>query len=298
MCGIFFSCSVSRLEDPVGKLRSCLEKRGPDHCQTIGREGRGKATSVPREVTKKPDYFLKFLSTVLSLRGDEVVKQPSIDPNSTSVLCWNGEAWAVDGNAIAGNDTEAVFDLLLQATNQEGGGHKVSTETFPGEIVTDRVVKVFSRIAGPYAFVYYDGRNAQIFYGRDALGRRSLLTNKCRTGSLAISSICDPENAHEWEEVDADGVYMLDLLTEGEIFQRSAERRAYDEKYDLPVPEKSMTDDCSVLLSKASLVSSHQSSPIVMALTDFRYPDSHHSIKQRRLLNRRAWAYLQRRSGT
>ncbi|KAJ4379792.1 hypothetical protein N0V86_004976 [Didymella sp. IMI 355093] len=53
--------------------------------------------------------------------------------------------------------------------------------------------------------------NKCLYYGRDCLGRRSLLRKITADGSLLLSSVCDNASGEGWEEVEADGIYMLDL---------------------------------------------------------------------------------------
>ena len=116
-----------------------------------------------------------------------------------------------------------MLELLVNATSPDENS---SYTRYPcgDESHVDKVVSVFSRITGPYAFVYYDACNAQIFYGRDNLGRRSLLVNKHRRESFAISSVCDPDTAQEWEEVEPDSIYVLDLCAERDMFQNSTQK--------------------------------------------------------------------------
>ena len=229
MCGIYFSCSKTHLPDPDGSLRSCLEKRGPDCCNTIRRKIQApRISGINRKCIQESPIFLNFFASVLSLRGDSLVEQPLVDPETESVLCWNGEAWKIDGKAIIGNDAVAVFDLLINATTPDD---EHSSTRYPdgNESYISRIVGVFSRITGPYAFIYYDACNAQIFYGRDVLGRRSLVMNKHRKESFAISSICDPDTTKEWEEIESYGIYVLDLCTEWNVFQQSTEEDRDDE---------------------------------------------------------------------
>lgn len=157
----------------------------------------------------KNSTFLVFVSTVLSLRGNHVVHQPLEDTESGSLLCWNGEAWTIDGTKIVGNDAEHVFALLLQATQ-----HKITAVDFlspSSEESLHGIIDVMSSIAGPYSFVFYDAKYRRILYGRDALGRRSLLTKRNIDGSVIISSVCDGSASDVWVEVDANGIYNLNL---------------------------------------------------------------------------------------
>ncbi|KAL8341507.1 hypothetical protein RB598_003439 [Gaeumannomyces tritici] len=100
MCGIHLAIwpasSSPRPLDSVLRRRLC--SRGPDHVGNVE--------------TRFADALLSFTSTVLSLRGNAVTIQPFEDPLSGSVLCWNGEAWKMDGRGVQGNDGAELFALL------------------------------------------------------------------------------------------------------------------------------------------------------------------------------------------
>jgi len=77
--------------------------------------------------------------------------------------------------------------------------------------------KALAEISGPYAFVYHDASNGILFFGRDFLGRRSLLTLTTADGDLLISSVAGEQCKSEdppWFEVEADGVYYVDLYAD------------------------------------------------------------------------------------
>ncbi|RDA85373.1 hypothetical protein CP532_6430 [Ophiocordyceps camponoti-leonardi (nom. inval.)] len=182
MCGIYACVSSSSTSsfssdhhEPPDLLRR-LRNRGPDH---IG------------HVRQQLEYnnrvlSLSLTSTVLALRGDGVTRQPLIDAETGSVLCWNGEAWSIDGQPVQGNDAEAVMTACR------------------GQSVVDAL----RAVEGPFAFVYLDRPAARLYYGRDRLGRRSLLMKPGDPWSL--SSIADVP-ADGWNEVEADGFYFLSL---------------------------------------------------------------------------------------
>lgn len=193
MCGIFFSLSAApRL--PTSETHALLEKRGPDCCQT---------QIVHKEITT-PDggpqsFHLTFISTVLALRGDHIYTQPLIDQATQSVLCWNGEAWKIAGQRVSGNDTEHILSLFLRAISGDRNG------------AAHRLGEAAASISGPFAFVFYDATNSQLFFSRDCLGRRSLLQGYEEDGTLKICSLCDGSSSMHFEEVGFDGVYMIDL---------------------------------------------------------------------------------------
>ena len=212
MCGIFFSISEGDRLTPDEDLLDTIRKRGPDSIGT--RSLTVTVQPIASSNTFTQSRLLTFVSTVLSLRGDSIIEQPLEDPDSGSLLCWNGEAWKINNALVQGNDAKAVFHLLLQAS-QSCSTYPQDESSSPDEGLRNAVQAIGS-ITGPYAFVFYDAQSRRVFYGRDALGRRSLVTKRYgpkRYGpeSLAISSVPDATEVDGWEEVEADGVYMLDL---------------------------------------------------------------------------------------
>lgn len=189
MCGIHASISSRGFQLPSNDLKHLLCKRGPDH---VGEE---------QAVIKSdgPTYSLSFTSTVLALRGGHLTPQPFVDPQNGSVLCWNGEAWKIGSDTIAGNDGQRVFNALMTAST-----------TYSCVSESNRCVfDALSSIWGPFAFVFFDNTHKQLFFGRDRLGRRSLLYNSLKDSeAIEFSSIADPTRG-PWKEVDADGIYVL-----------------------------------------------------------------------------------------
>jgi asparagine synthetase B (glutamine-hydrolysing) len=168
-----------------------LLNRGPDYL--------GQATRTVPTDAQVADVSLTFTSTVLALRGDHVAKQPFEDPESSSVLCWNGEAWKIDGQPVGGNDGEAIFARLT--SNPGAGTHDRQSY----------ILQVLRGIQGPFAFLFYPGKC--LYFGRDRLGRRSLLVSKSESADVvAFSSVADSLSP-DWKEVAADGVYSMPLGT-------------------------------------------------------------------------------------
>ena len=217
MCGIFFSCCQEEHQPPSNALLYGLERRGPDGADSVSSTVTLETTVSPKSCSKmqKQIYFLTFLSTVLSLRGSSIVKQPLRDPETGSLFGWNGEAWSIRNQSIQGNDAEYVFNIFLDATNRHSANADYTLA--PKNYGLQGVVDILSSVTGPYAFVFFDAQHHRVFYGRDALGRRSLLTRRYSTTSIVLSSICDPTESEEWMEVEADGIYVLDLTADVDL---------------------------------------------------------------------------------
>lgn len=210
MCGIFFSCSQCKQGDPPQILLDSLRRRGPDSAHSVSRlVTYGSILSQELSFEQNQSFHLTFSSTVLSLRGDCIVSQPLEDPESGSVLCWNGEAWKVNNECVEGNDAEVIFSLLLKASHSDDliVGNKPTSR----QQSIQNIANTIGTIAGPYAFLFYDAEHHHVFYGRDPLGRRSLAFENHKPKSLLISSVCDTTASEIWAEVEADGIYMLDL---------------------------------------------------------------------------------------
>ncbi|KAK8069182.1 Asparagine synthetase domain-containing protein [Apiospora phragmitis] len=173
MCGIHATISVAKHTELSENLRQLLINRGPDHLGVVER-----GISLP-SVAPDLRITLNFTSTVLALRGDHVAKQPFQHGNSDSVFCWNGEAWKFDDKVVGGNDGEVIFARLAQCEH------------------------------GPFAFVFCDPVGQCLYFGRDRLGRRSLLMREEPDGQLlSFSSVADTP-ASGWEEVQANGIYSI-----------------------------------------------------------------------------------------
>lgn len=188
MCGIY-ACVSHKPQKPSDKLQGLLRNRGPDH---LGHE------SCRVDIEGELPWVVSCTSTVLALRGGEIVSQPFVDPNTRSLFCWNGEAWRIDERNVAGNDGRAIFAALCGA----------ASEVLAVDAIRE-ILKVLRSISGPFAFFFLDTVHSEIYFGRDRLGRRSLLCK--RDGdSLEFASISDSLKS-SWFEVEADGIYHESL---------------------------------------------------------------------------------------
>lgn len=210
MCGIHVSITRTPSADHAlsPELTRCLRARGPDHFGQVDRclqrpRPRPEADDLDERTatSRATAWWLRFTSTVLALRGDHVARQPLLaDPaGSGSVLCWNGEAWRLGGERVRGNDGEAILARLMMTAGAGPGGERV-----------DAVLDVLRDIEGPFAFVFYDAVAGTVFFGRDRLGRQSLLLAPTSDGGLELCSIAGAAD-QGWQEVEADGVYVLTL---------------------------------------------------------------------------------------
>ncbi|MCJ1243735.1 hypothetical protein MMC30_000932 [Trapelia coarctata] len=210
MCGIWFSCSLQRPILPDDQIIALLQNRGPDSLNVIRKTIQSNPSCTSHGgVPEDRAIHLVFVASVLSLRGTRIVPQPLLDEDSGSLLCWNGEAWKLDGESIHGNDAEAVFKSLLAFARSYPYDPETESEGHATALAV--VTPTFETIAGPYSFVFYDGLYQRVYYGRDPMGRRSLLIKSSISQDLVISSISDGSPSDTWEEVEPDSNYVLDL---------------------------------------------------------------------------------------
>jgi asparagine synthetase B (glutamine-hydrolysing) len=188
MCGIYASVSKTVPTHPDPELKQLLCQRGPDHLGELDTQ-----TS-----TENGTVSLSFASTVLALRGGHIAVQPLVDLQTSSILCWNGEAWKIGHELVEGNDGEAVLDLLTSRTSSLSAFDSVN-----------RVLETIQSISGPFAFVYFDKVHELLYFGRDCLGRRSLLFNVESINTIVQFSSITGTTGGSWREVEADGIYVL-----------------------------------------------------------------------------------------
>lgn len=204
MCGIFLCLDRQHAPPPSAVLKHRLKCRGPDSLQEFcfnldGAEYDGQLDQYYTSVS--------CVSSVLSLRGDCIVKQPVINtyadlnPRESSFLCWNGEAWTFSGTILRGNDSSHVFNTLCHVSEQ-----CLRTSVDEPDVAISEALAAY---AGPFAFAFYDHNYHRLYCGRDFLGRRSLLYKYTPKGTLLISSV--PDSKEEWMEFEADGIYWVDL---------------------------------------------------------------------------------------
>lgn len=129
------------------------------------------------------------------------MKQPLADDETSNVLCWNGEAWQIGAAKVNSNDGQLMLQLLCEAC----------MPSLSAADAQQNVIKLLSSVRGPFAMVFLDHRRRTLYFLRDCLGRRSLLSTITPDGDLVLASVSDPSMPSAWPEVEADGLYIIDL---------------------------------------------------------------------------------------
>ena len=193
-------------------LRDAIRSRGPDS------EGAVQLMCSPADDAHPPHNpcltSAVLCSSVLHMRGASCTSQPvegSCNAGGSAVtlsLAWNGEVFGVEGRALGDeNDTTMLLAMFSAALSAEG----VTPETYDAAVHS-----VLQKIEGPYAFVLSVGHST--YFGRDQLGRRSLLYSY-HQNHFALSSVAPFVSNGPWmgatfREVPTGGFYRFDRFDE------------------------------------------------------------------------------------
>ncbi|KAL5518997.1 hypothetical protein ACEPAH_680 [Sanghuangporus vaninii] len=191
MCGILLAIQrqkdVATVFQPICKqLETANSARGPDAQESV-RFTLSSDKGFPLDV--------RFFASELRLRGDKPIVQPHVD--SGNVLCWNGEIFEGIEMEASENDGIKLFETIKQIENP-------SLE----------LPAVFQSIEGPYAFCYFHKPSKRIYFGRDPLGRRSLLIHRPTSQKpyLIVASVSAGANSfYDFEEIDTVQFHYTDL---------------------------------------------------------------------------------------
>ncbi|OAD52969.1 Asparagine synthetase domain-containing protein 1 [Eufriesea mexicana] len=181
MCGIF--CCVSQNHKSSIKIshewevcKNLVSARGPDGIQE-------------KFENLTPNWFGHFVASVLWMQGSNLSEQPLIDSNG-NILLWNGDIFS--GKLAQDNmcDTNVLLNALQSSSN---------------------ILTVFQEIQGPYSFIYFQKSSSLLYFGRDIIGRHSLLI-KINTDKnvLTLTSVASKE-INKIIEIPAVGIFVMNL---------------------------------------------------------------------------------------
>jgi asparagine synthetase B (glutamine-hydrolysing) len=214
-CQSSSSSDAKKKEAVVVNMKNKIYRRGPD------------SFNVVDVVNETNSFDCSIIGSVLHLRGDTRVDQPVVDQGNQNTFCWNGEVFGDYPRVEPGeNDTFLVYNSLQTHLHKNvydcanNSTHGVSIES-----LGDQILSFFSKVEGPYSFVYYDHSTSTLWWGRDSQGRRSLVynTNHISNGLIISSTsfqVCNSEISVEdkkmnnnddmfieWQDVPTSGIF-------------------------------------------------------------------------------------------
>ncbi|XP_056391634.1 asparagine synthetase domain-containing protein 1-like isoform X1 [Hyla sarda] len=190
MCGI--CCTVSLTTDAVKPYSQGfinLQRRGPNSSHEL------------LHTDYSHNYSCFFSGHVLHLRG-QLTPQPLQDKKG-NIFLWNGEVFGGVDVPGAANDTEVMFQNIVACDSEHD------------------ILSLISKVQGPWAFIYYQKKKHNLWFGRDFFGRRSLLWRFGETPkeALCLTSVtelhCEAEA--QWHEVPASGIFKCNLSSCAEL---------------------------------------------------------------------------------
>jgi asparagine synthetase B (glutamine-hydrolysing) len=107
-----------------------------------------------------------------------------------------------------------VCVLFLPKVNHGNISDTLKISQSFSKINGSKVPVILSSIEGPYAFIYLDMKKQHLYFGRDRLGRHSLLWSSDCEGGLVLTSV-GKRNVLDFKEVPAIGIFMVDLNSSG-----------------------------------------------------------------------------------
>lgn len=178
-------------------VAQALERRGPDSTlhHTISIQGGVGETTI------------HLLQTVLSHRGSP---PETLASDSGDALLFNGELYNVCDNTGA-NDFTALQQLLSRAC-REGDGLGM------------HALGALDELRGPWALIFWHNARRRLYFGRDCLGRRSLMLRVIRGTGLEILSIPPRHALHGFVELPPIGLGYVEFGRHGEVSFGAVER--------------------------------------------------------------------------
>ncbi|XP_029967693.1 asparagine synthetase domain-containing protein 1 [Salarias fasciatus] len=268
MCGIFCLLSLSGSHSECEKtIKEHLRRRGPDSSRDVTVTG------------SDARYRCSLSAHVLHMRG-HLTPQP-LEDDAGNVLLWNGEVFGGFPVAAEENDTTAVSKRLSSCSS------------------SSQILGVLSSVRGPWGFVYYQKAGDYLWFGRDFLGRRSLLWSfDVELGALTLTSVAACSSGRHWQEVPAAGVYRMDLKAAAACSSVTFEMFPWAHRGEDALSSCSeatlgcVPDGCCAVINQSGLVLPspvcplNKSTPLTLEITDFEQ-NTHFSAQDlERLLER------------
>lgn len=157
--------------------------------------------AIPEILARGPNYAqyreldisetkIQLFSSVLSLR-QPFTKQPILKKDY--IIQFNGELY--NEECVIGNDTQFISKKLEEAL-KTGGSRSVA------------ITSTIARLDGEFAIVITDLKDRVVYFGKDIVGKRSLLYLADKNNSITISSVFPLDTA---VECTSEAIHMYDM---------------------------------------------------------------------------------------
>lgn len=158
---------------------------------------------IPEILARGPDFgryqellhgnnYLQLFSSVLSLR-QPFTKQPIWGEDF--ILQFNGELY--NEACLDSNDTLYIYEKLNSAFTSCA-------------CRKDAILSVVSQLDGEFAFVLTDLKDQKVYFGKDFVGKRSLLYSN-NDNQVTISSVLPDHDDENIIECESDRIHIIDL---------------------------------------------------------------------------------------
>lgn len=183
--------SIQDVELPLEMFMPHLQRRGPDE-------------TYVKDVKLHSNTIMKMCSTLLSMRGLE-----SQAPNTVindNVLLYNGEIYEGFPDHIANAVSTDFYSKVSDGTLMLSYLDELTKNNCDGL----RPEKL-DRLRGPWSFVYWHESSQRLYFGRDVLGRRSLMVRTIPGKSVIIASAPPPGKSDGFVEIPPNGIGYIDF---------------------------------------------------------------------------------------
>ncbi|XP_074094165.1 asparagine synthetase domain-containing protein 1 isoform X2 [Cotesia typhae] len=177
MCGIF--CYIyykNEKNDEIqwDLIKDNISKRGPDKLSSYSQ-------------TLNDQLLGNFAAGVLWMQGPEPKVQPCVDDEG-NILLWNGDIFSGPLKIENKSDTSALLTHLKLSKN---------------------ILETINLIEGPFSLIYYQKSTNLLYFGRDFIGRHSLLVKIVKNKSFMLASTAN-KNIDNIIELSACGIFIMD----------------------------------------------------------------------------------------
>ncbi|XP_023288092.1 asparagine synthetase domain-containing protein 1 isoform X3 [Orussus abietinus] len=185
MCGIF--CQICHHESDTVSTAECNSGEAEWNWYRDKIASRGPDGFAERFDSLPNDWHAHFAASVLWMQGDKCLIQPCID-STGNVLLWNGDIFS--GNLASDN----TCDTITVLNNFE---------------LSDNISQILKDVEGPYSFVYFQRHKNLLYFGRDCIGRHSLLIKLNLERNFIMLTSAASKNVNEPEAADIQ--YLEDI---------------------------------------------------------------------------------------